>query len=235
MKRPLIGITTESTFEPDTKRTRGKISVNWNYPEMIHEAGGLPMIIPPMADMSEIAERIDGWLITGGEDICASRWGEDNHPASTVNDDSRTAGEMRLWSLIQPSLPVLGICYGCQFLNVASGGSLQQHLPDVVDTEHTGGALQTVGVASPSAQAKFGGAGEVTGQSWHHQSVERLGDQIQVAGKHPDGTVEIIERTDRPWVLGVQWHPERTPQDPATLALFRSFVEAAIAYREAQA
>lgn len=76
---------------------------------------------------------------------------------------------------------------------------------------------------------------EVTGRSYHHQAVGRVGDGLRVVARHADGTVEALEATDRPWLIGVQWHPERTPEDAATQNLFREFVAAAARYRATKA
>lgn len=230
--RPIIGITTESEFKPDVPRSRGSVKVNWNYPEQIALAGGIPIIIPPMADMHHIAQLIDGWLITGGEDIDARYWGEENHPEAKPNDDSRTEAEQRLYAELPADLPILGICYGCQLMNVLRGGSLVQHLPDEVETVHTHGELQRVELNPESRLVAAFQTKEVTGQSWHHQAVGRVGQDLNVVGKHDDGTIEAIEDPAHPYFLGVQWHPERTPNDPATQSLMKSFVAAAAEYRK---
>ena len=230
--KPLIAITVESRCEPENPRTGGKIELNWNYAQMVADAGGVPLVVPPVADMAEVARIADGWLIPGGDDLDPALWGESLHPKASLQDGTRYDAERRLFDALPPEAPVLGICYGCQVLNVLRGGSLDQHLPDVVGhEEHTGGTMQRYLVNVDSRLSRMTQAVKIEGKSYHHQAVARLGENLWVTAKAEDGTVEAVEATDRPWLLGVQWHPERTPDDPATRRLFKTFVEAAGEYR----
>lgn len=231
--KPIIGITVDCHRDPDDVRTRGKLELNWNYAQAVADAGGIPVLIPPMADMKGLSEIIHGWLIPGGDDIDACRFGEDNHPKVSLQDPARFEGEKLLWDSIPTDLPVLGICYGCQFLNVARGGSLIQHLPDVVGHEgHTGGTMQEYDVDRGSKLRSAVGTDTVTGKSYHHQAVKDVGENLKVVSRNDDGTIEAIEATDRPWVLGVQWHPERTLMDSATKGIFETFVRSAAQFAE---
>jgi putative glutamine amidotransferase len=226
--KPIIGITVESTFDPEDARTRGKIELNWNYFEMVSRAGGVPIVIPPTADVGVILSLIHGWLIPGGLDIDASRFGDRNHPSVTLQDPSRFEIEEALYESAPIDLPILGICYGCQFLNVIRGGTLNQHIPDDPQADvHTGGAMQTYRLEDDSRLGQIFGQREVLGKSYHHQSVDRVGQGLQVVSRHQDGTVEALESRERPWTFAVQWHPERTPNDEATRRLFADFIEAA--------
>lgn len=231
--KPIIGISTDSNRDPSDPRSGGKLTLNWNYAEAVVLAGGVPILVPPNADMSVVVNLIDGWLIPGGADIDAATFGEENHPAVELQDPARYAGEKALLDVAPADLPVLGICYGCQFLNVARGGSLIQHLPDVVGHEtHAGGTLQDYSIDADSKLAKAAGTSTMQGKSYHHQAVKQTGEGLRVVAKGEDGTVEAIEAKDRPWMIGVQWHPERTVEDEATMTLFRDFVEAARKYAE---
>lgn len=233
MPKPLIAITVESLHDPDDARTRGRIKLNWNYFQMVSEAGGVPLVIPPTADMAEVAKIVDGWLIPGGLDMDAAHWGEANHPKSVLQDPSRWESEKALYEALPEGVPILGICYGCQFLNVVRGGSLIQHVPDAVGHEgHSGGTVQPYAIEEGSKFARAAGSASTEGQSWHHQSIARLGEGLKVVSRHEDGTVEAIEDADGRWLLAAQWHPERTPESPATQNLFRSFIAAAHAYRK---
>lgn len=235
MPKPLIAITVESDRNPDDPRSGGILRLNWNYAEQVARAGGNPILIPPTADMEQIAEIIDGWLIPGGRDIDAKYFGQENHPEAETADPSRFEAERRLYEAAPIDLPIFGICYGCQFLNVVRGGTLIQHLPDVVGTVHTGGPLQAYALDPDSTLARVAKTEHIEGMSYHHQAVGSLGKSLHVVGKSDDGVVEAIEADDRPWLIGVQWHPERTPDDRATQNLFLEFVEAAKRFQRARA
>ena len=231
-EKPVIGITVECKHLPQDERTRGSLNLNWNYSQAIAEAGGVPIVIPPTADPQAVAQMIDGWLIPGGYDIDAANFGEANHPKVELQDPSRFEAEQALMREIDPAMPILGICYGCQFLNVARGGTLEQHIPDRVGADrHTGGTLETLKIEEMSRLSQAADSSEMKGKSYHHQAVGKVGAGLRVVARHDDGTFEAIEATDRPWLIGVQWHPERTLDDPATRRLFKSFVQAASEFR----
>jgi putative glutamine amidotransferase len=231
--KPLIGITVESTQDPDDLRTRGHIKLNWNYFEMVSDAGGVPLVVPPTADPDDIAALIHGWLIPGGLDIDPARFGQALHPKAELQDPSRYEIESALYARLPRDVPILGICYGCQFLNVVRGGDLIQHLPDLPERLiHTDGPLHSAGIEPNSATAQALGTTLAVGQSWHHQAIGTLGQGLRVSALADDGTIEAVEAIDRPWEIGLQWHPERTPNEAATRNVFRSFIEAARAYAE---
>ncbi|MEZ0324453.1 MAG: gamma-glutamyl-gamma-aminobutyrate hydrolase family protein [Fimbriimonas sp.] len=230
--KPLIAITVDCNFEGADARTQGKLELNWNYAQAVADAGGTPILIPPQADPQELVDLIDGWLIPGGNDIDACNWGDANHPEVKTIAQQRFDSEKRLFNAIHAEMPVLGICYGCQFINVVQGGSLDQHLPDVVGhDQHRGGTLQCYDIDADSKLAQAVAGNRMQGKSYHHQAVAKLGENIKVVAKDEEGIVEAIEATNRPWMLGVQWHPERTTEDPATQRLFKSFIDAAVDYR----
>lgn len=231
--RPLIGITADVLEEPGNERTGGaKYQLNRNYCQAVIHAGGTPVILPPQEDVDTLVSALDGLIIPGGNDINACNWGEENHFTVETVSETRYAFESKLFAGLNARVPVLGICYGCQFVNVQLGGSLIQHVPDVVGhEEHKGGTLQAYRFEPDSKVAQIVGDAEGTGQSWHHQAIGRLGSGLKVVGTHEDGTIEAVESTDRPWLIGVQWHPERTLENPATQRLLTALVEAARAYR----
>jgi putative glutamine amidotransferase len=234
--KPIIAITVESQRDAENARSGGKIELNWNYAQMVSEAGGIPLVVPPVADMDEVASLVDGWLIPGGADLDSSLWGEPLHPKAELQDGSRFEAEKRLFNALDPRVPVLGICYGCQVLNVLRGGSLEQHLPDIVGNEsHSGGTLQEYWIEEDSLLARTAGTTAMQGKSYHHQAVGKVAEGMRVVAQAVDGTIEAIEATDRPWTIGVQWHPERTPDDRATRRLFERFVAVADAYRTTKA
>ena len=231
--KPVIGISVDCKQAPEDIRSGGKLTLNWNYARAVAEAGGVPILIPPTADMAVVAELIDGWLIPGGDDIDAARFGEPNHPKAELQDPARFDGEERLFRAGDADLPVFGICYGCQFLNVVQGGTLIQHLPDVVGHEsHSGGTMQTYTLDGDSKLEAMVGDASIDGKSYHHQAVKDLGAGLRIVARGEDGTVEALESTERPWLVGVQWHPERTLGDTKTRRLFEEFIAAARTYKE---
>ncbi|MBS1704343.1 MAG: gamma-glutamyl-gamma-aminobutyrate hydrolase family protein [Armatimonadetes bacterium] len=231
--KPIIAITVESKFDPETPRSRGKLELNWNYPEEIVKAGGVPIIVAPMADMAELAPIVDGWLIPGGADINSSEWGEELHPEAEVQDGTRFNAEKQLFTHLDPQVPILGICYGAQALNVLHGGSLEQHVPDRTGHEHhSGGTPQDYTLDESSRLARMLGQTKVHGPSYHHQAIARLGEGISAVGHHDDGTIEAIEANGSRWLFGLQCHPERAPGENWTQTLFREFIQAAAAYRQ---
>ncbi|HLO97159.1 MAG TPA: gamma-glutamyl-gamma-aminobutyrate hydrolase family protein [Fimbriimonas sp.] len=230
--KPLIAITTECDFDANNPRSKGKISLNYNYAEQVALAGGNPVLVSPVTDLTELLPLIDGWLIPGGADMDATHFGEENHPEVELMNPKRWEMERAMYDLVDPLMPIFGICYGCQFINVMRGGSLIQHLPDVVShDQHSGGTLQRNVVCPNSKLYKHSGALSIEGASYHHQAVNRLGEGLDVVSRHEDGTIEAVEDPVHPFFIGVQWHPERTPEDVATQNLFRAFVEAARSYQ----
>jgi gamma-glutamyl-gamma-aminobutyrate hydrolase PuuD len=233
--KPIIGITAIPHPDPSDLRSGGKLQLNWNYADEIAKAGGVPVLLPPMADASEVANILDGWLIPGGDDIDASNYGQTNHPKAELVDKGRFDAESRLWNAVDPAMPILGICYGCQFINVLSGGSIIQHLPDVLGhEEHTAGTLQHYGIDVSSRLSEILCAEGVEGRSYHHQAIDRVGEGLKVVGRHADGTIEALETSDSRWLFAVQWHPERTPEDGPTQRLFAQFVAAAFEFRQSR-
>lgn len=232
--KPIIGITVESKHDPSDERSLGSMALNWNYAKAIADAGGVPLVIPPHADASSVAPLLDGWLIPGGLDIDASRFGQANHPEVELQDPARFESEAALFEKTRSDMPILGICYGCQFINVVRGGTLHQHIPDILngETYHSGGTLAKYAIEPDSKLSEYAGTEQMSGKSYHHQAIDKVGRGLTVVATHEDGTIEAVEATDRPWMIGVQWHPERTLGDHATLRLFDAFVTAAAEFRK---
>lgn len=231
--KPIIAITTAVGDNPTTGETAERLYLSRKYVDCVARAGGVPILVPVGTDLDQLKSIVDGWLIPGGDDIDPANWQEELHPKSRLEPVDRFQMERAFLNKVDPSMPILGICYGCQFLNVSRQGSLIQHIPDVVGhDEHTGGTMQEYSVEPASRLKSVVGADKVKGKSYHHQAVGLVGRNLKVVAKSEDGTIEAIEDDSGRWVLGVQWHPERTPDDPETQAIFKAFVEAAAKFHE---
>ncbi|MCW5942667.1 MAG: gamma-glutamyl-gamma-aminobutyrate hydrolase family protein [Fimbriimonadaceae bacterium] len=225
--KPIVGISTRLVTADDGAR---RIDLPLRYAEAIAMAGGVPVILPPLPEVADYAGLVHAWLIPGGGDLDSALWNEPPHPKAEGHDPQRFASDQALYRALSDR-PILGVCHGCQFLNVMRGGSLIQHVPDVVGHEaHTGGTLQRYRIAPDS---RLGGIlGErAEGKSYHHQAVGRVGGGLRAVAWAEDGIVEAVEGTDGPWLIGIQWHPETTNEHADSQSVFRAFVGAADAYR----
>jgi putative glutamine amidotransferase len=232
MSLPVIGITTSCGPDPNDGPGTERIYVNRLYADCLLAAGAVPILLTKQTPPETVVELVDGLLIPGGDDIDAVHFGQQNHPAVKLEDPGRYPYEKSLLDALPESAPVLGICYGCQAINVYRGGGVIQHIPDSVPgSEHTGGALQEYSLDASSKLAGIVGSGTARGKSYHHQANEDAGRGLKIVGRSSDGIIEAIEDSGGRWVIGVQWHPERTPDDPGSVRLFRAFVEAAQEHR----
>ncbi|MFC0529652.1 gamma-glutamyl-gamma-aminobutyrate hydrolase family protein [Phytohabitans kaempferiae] len=206
--RPIIGIT--SYVEPaawGVWRGVPATLLPHSYVRAVEAAGGRAVVLPPDPESAEVLRVLDGLVLAGGPDVDAARYGE---PAGPLTDSrpERDAGE---FPLVEADLPILGVCRGMQLLAVAYGGRLHQHLPVVVG--HDGHRPEPGVYGSHGARfapgsligAIMGGDGVVN--SYHHQGVADAG-RLTVTGWAEDGTIEAVEDPERPFLLGVQWHPE---------------------------
>lgn len=229
--KPLIGISAVPVVQERDTGSYIRYAARSEYVQRVADAGGCPLILPPEADIETLSGLLDGWLIPGGDDIDPSLWGEELHPEASLEDKARTSMEIGLYKAVSPTLPVLGICYGCQLINVLHGGSLHQHLPDVLGGDyHRGDSWQMYKIDSGTLLAEAIQSTHAEGKSYHHQAINMLGSGLKVTAHHEDGTIEAIEGTDRPWLVGVQWHPERSDHE-ATPKLFAAFIEQAKRYK----
>ncbi len=206
------------------------------YIEGVTLAGGIATLLPPQPVDGDIAARvldgIDGLIITGGKDVDPAAYGHDPHPTTDEPARDRDAWEFALVAAaLRRHLPVLGICRGAQLLNVALGGTLHQHLPDLLGhTRHQqGNAVFTTSTVRTVAGSKLAGliGDSIDAQCYHHQAIDRLGDGLVVTACDSDGIIEAVELPGHDFVLAVQWHPEETLDD---LRLFAGLVEAARVY-----
>lgn len=207
------------------------------YVDAVARAGGVGPVLGPEAideaGAAAIIERFDGLLLTGGVDVDPARYGQERAPQTYGCDDLLDEFEvMLLRAAIDAGRPVLAICRGVQVLNVAFGGTLEQHIlnrPGVGShglPNGGGGTEVAIRVERGSQLAQALGTTSATGRCHHHQAVERVGHDLTVNAHAADGTIEGLERPRAPWVVGVQWHPEDSAgTDPDQQALFDEFVE----------
>jgi putative glutamine amidotransferase len=209
-----------------------------DYVESVKRAGGHPVLLRNSDDADAVIGGLDGLLLTGGLDVDPALYGEPAH-ATTHTAADRDRFEVPLSkAAMERDLPVFAICRGIQVLNVAAGGSLIQDIPsevitdlnhsiDVPKNHHAHPVQVTPGTRLAAALGPAADLDACPVNSRHHQSVARVAPGFVVSAVSPDGIVEAIERPDRTFCVGVQWHPENFLQSGEFAGLFREFVAAA--------
>ncbi|HXB64014.1 MAG TPA: gamma-glutamyl-gamma-aminobutyrate hydrolase family protein [Solirubrobacteraceae bacterium] len=257
MARPVIGICTALERARWSVWDQQAALLPRNYVEAVQGAGGLALMIPPdpslVEDPVEVLELIDGLMLAGGVDIDPASYGEPRHEETTSTVPERDVFELALLrAAIARELPVLGICRGMQLINVAHGGTLFQHLPERFGHhEHCrvagsfDDADHDVLLAEGSLVAQIVGGTSHATKSHHHQGVDRLGEGLVVTGTSAiDGLPEALELdgqvaehaadgASRPFLLGVQWHPEADETSPVVGALVAAAQDVRVALSDA--
>jgi gamma-glutamyl-gamma-aminobutyrate hydrolase PuuD len=218
------------------------------YVAALSRAGARPVVLaaPDPAPAGEILAPFDGLLLIGGGDVEAHQYGLEPHPAEYLEPDRDELELALATEAVRSGLPTLAVCRGAQVLNIALGGSLHQHLPDLpLSVEHgqapVGDAVDhPVCVAEGTTLSELCGPALAACNSQHHQGIDRLGAGLVAVGWSEDGLIEAVETVGPDgrrmgWVLGVQWHPERTAaDDPSQQALFDGLVDRARASSDAK-
>ena len=238
MARPLIGIT--SYAEPEVRWGAWNVPaalIPLTYVRAVEGAGGRALVVPPSEEaVEETLDVLDGLVFSGGSDLDPELYGQEAHPETNGVREERDRGELALLvAALERDLPVLAVCRGSQVLNVALGGDLVQHLPEIVGHEqhkHTPGVFgdHEVDVRPDSTVGRLLGT-RAPVKSHHHQGFGRIGDGLVESAWAEDGTLEAIEDPNRRFTVGVLWHPEAGED----AALFRALVEQARDYRAARA
>ncbi|WP_328996714.1 gamma-glutamyl-gamma-aminobutyrate hydrolase family protein [Kribbella sp. NBC_01245] len=235
-KRPRIGITTY--LEPTIWGVwhRDAALLPRVYLDAIDAAGGVPLLLPPVGTDPDVLDILDGLVIAGGCDIDPAGYGAEAHPETVDTRPGRDQHEaILIHAALQRDLPLLAICRGLQMLNVALGGTLHQHLPDVVAHHNHRPEPAVFGSTEVKIEPDsltYDVLGDTTTvQCYHHQAIDKVAKELRVTARSGDGTIEAVELPGKGFALGVQWHPEEFPDD---LRLFTALVAEAQKERAAK-
>ncbi len=240
MRRPRIGFVAYKSVKDPTR-----FVAPIDYIQAVERAGADVVIVPPGPSACHLLDLVQGLVLVGGGDICPSRYSAQPHASCYGIDTVRDTTELAvLEGAMKTRQPVLAICRGMQLINVALGGSLHQHLPDIVgdkvvhrvvrETAELVAVDHEVRLEGSCLIAEVCGAPRITIASTHHQAVDRLGNGVRAVGWADDGIVEAIAIDGHPQVLAVQWHPELTAAtDPRQQRLFDWLVAEASGTRRA--
>lgn len=226
MGRPVVAVIGETgTMSWSMWKDVRAVRLAWSYVEKVVEAGGAPVVLPPVPDLVEdVLASVDALLLPGGADIHPRRYGAAVELQVMPFEEDRDETDFRAVDVaFRRGIPVLGLCRGLQVISIARGGTLHQHLPEHAPT--------VLGTYDPHRMEIKPGSrlGAALGRSTtlschHHQGIDRLGDGLVPTAWAEDGVVEAVEAQGAAFVVGVQSHPE---VDTGTGQLFRAFVEAA--------
>ncbi|HKU55670.1 MAG TPA: gamma-glutamyl-gamma-aminobutyrate hydrolase family protein [Gaiellaceae bacterium] len=226
MTKPLIGITTYVEPASWGHWLLEAALVPYDYVRAVERAGGRALLVPPDDEgIEEVLDALDGLVFSGGNDMSPESYGAEADPATNGLNPARDRGELALLTAaLERDLPVLAICRGVEVLNVVRGGDLVQHLPDVVGHEEhravVGEFSEHAVRVDPSSRI---GAVRGAVKSHHHQGLGRIGDGLREVAWAEDGVVEGLEDPEKPFLVGVLWHPEAGEDQH----LFEQLVEAA--------
>jgi putative glutamine amidotransferase len=230
MTAPLIALT---TYPRDPEN---KVHARIEYIDSVRRAGGIPLLVAPgEMRVAELLERVDGLLLIGGGDIDPALYHGRTHETIYNVDAERDRSEIALVRhAAENAVPTLGICRGAQIINVALGGTLVEHVPDVAGekvahrTPDRQPTRHPVAITPGSRLARILGVTDLEPSSWHHQAVRAPAPGLSVVAHAPDGTIEAIEKADHPWLVGIQFHCElRAAVDPTEQRVFDELVRAA--------
>ncbi len=232
-KKPVIGLTSYRQRAVSGVWDTDAVFLPGVYIDGVTNAGGIAVVVPPQPFDAESAAAVlsslDGLIVCGGRDVDPERYGQEPGEHTDQPDTRRDILEDALIAeALRRDLPLLAICRGSQILNVHQGGSLIQHLPDVVGSNkyQKGGGEFTIGELDVDADSALGAlvGTTVTGAMYHHQAIDEVGDGLRVVARSDDGIIEAIEVEGATFGIGVQWHPEQTLNDGR---LFEGLIAAA--------
>ena len=233
MERPLVAVTGRRIGKTEKWPYAGASAIPRAYLDAVVRAGGQPVVFDPLGDIVPLLDRVDALVLTGGPDVDPACYGERPHETVYGVDPAVDQAELAVArAAIERGTPTLAICRGLQVLNVACGGTLHQHIPDLPGIAahgrpgETGGALaHEIHVAPDSLLHEVFGRIRVIGSCHHHQAVDKVGNGLRITATAADGVVEGLE-PEGAWLLAVQWHPEDTAAgDPTQQALFDALID----------
>jgi putative glutamine amidotransferase len=236
MRRPLIGLTAYAQHVQYHTHDVLAGMLPMTYVRAVHATGGRAVLVTPDDPGADVLESLDGIMFSGGGDVDPAQYGAAKHPATDA-DPVRDAAELMLMrAALEMELPVLGVCRGMQVMAVATGGSLHQHLPDLIGgdrhraepgTDPLAAEASAYGrhdvVTKSGSRARAVLGARLTVNSFHHQAVDDPGAFVPTGWCPDDRVLEVMEGRGKAFALGVQWHPERT----ADLRVFAALTEAA--------
>lgn len=226
---PVVGLSTYAEHARFGNWEVDAVLLHREYPDVVAAAGGVPVLLPPLpATAARAVDVLDALVVTGGHDVDPRHYGAERHPRTEPPRPDRDAAELAaLHRALDRGIPVLGICRGAQLLNVALGGTLHQHVPDITGRPHNPrpGVFGVTDVTTePGSRVGTALGPRTQVHCHHHQAIDRLGDGLVVTARAGDGVVEAVELACDGFVVGVQWHPERVGED---LRLVAALVAAA--------
>lgn len=232
--KPVIGVTTFL----NNQIKKSIISVNFNYANSILLAGGIPVLIPLITDkekLSDYLKILDGIVFTGGEDVSPLKYGENPLNKIKMTADERDECEFTLFNgAYEMGIPVLGICRGAQLINVSLKGSLYQDINDQVEgslghspfDNYADQLYHSVNILKDSKLYDIFKKDNIFVNSFHHQAVNKLGENLRISAISTDGIIEAFESTDDKFIMGIQWHPEGlTIKYPEFVGIFEALVK----------
>ncbi len=231
--KPLIGITMNLEVQP----ARNMNLLDQDYGKAVHLAGGIPVpILGIEKSISDLVKQLDGFVFSGGDDIHPRFYREKPLVGAgmTISPDDRTRFELELFKAVyRAGKPVLAICGGEQLVNIALGGDLYQDIalqvpkPIKHNAKRRGEKVfHEVDIVEGTRLSRILGASRVRVRSSHHQSVKNSGRGLILSAQSRDGAVEALEPERKKFLIAVQWHPEKTPNDRHSKRLFKAFVNA---------
>lgn len=241
MSKPVIGVTPSANDNKLGVRTHNLAA---DYTQAIERAGGIPVILPlHVQDTDALISMLDGIVFSGGGDIDAALFKQQNHETVSGIDEERDSFELKMMeTAFARDMPILAICRGVQVMNVQQGGDLIQDIPSQTDSKKEHGQRnQNVGEhdifdeieveAGDNPVTKAMGSGKISINSFHHQSLGSVADSLEVVAKSDDGIVEVVYAPDQSFAIGTQWHPERlSAQHKEHQALFDNLISAATVF-----